>query len=177
MSMPHSAWVRTASSIARFSAASSSPSKGPPASRRRVSSTISGGRTRLPTCVVRIRSVLRFIPQSLLYSLSTRLPDSEALARVHDVRLDEGVVAGRPLPQLLHRPDEAPPVAHLLLAGGVGRGGGAAAPVGVIAARQGVVELAVGLDVWVDEEGLRREGGVRPAGRGDDRHAPGAALQ
>src|SRR5438093_253035 len=60
-SMPHSACIRTATATCRASSARSTSLKGCPSSLRWRMSTISRGRTRLPTWVVRIRLWLRFI--------------------------------------------------------------------------------------------------------------------
>src|SRR6266508_4201459 len=60
MSMPHSACIRTASATCRARMARSPSLNGLPSSLRWRISTISGGRTRLPTWVVRIRRLLRF---------------------------------------------------------------------------------------------------------------------
>src|SRR5262249_30690005 len=61
ISMPHSACMRTASATWRARSARSASEKGCPSSLRWRMSTISRGRTRLPTWVVRIRLWLRFI--------------------------------------------------------------------------------------------------------------------
>src|SRR5262245_16889826 len=60
MSMPHSACIRTASATCRARMVRSASLNSVPSSLRCRISTISGGRTRLPTWVVRMRRLLRF---------------------------------------------------------------------------------------------------------------------
>src|SRR5262245_61525261 len=60
MSMPHSACIRTASATCRARMVRSASLNGVPSSLRWRIPTISGGRTRLPTWVVRTRRLLRF---------------------------------------------------------------------------------------------------------------------
>jgi hypothetical protein len=64
--MPQSTCMRTFSVTCLRSVFRSDSLNGSMRSRRLMMSTISGGRTRLPTCVVNMRSVLRFmLPRSL----------------------------------------------------------------------------------------------------------------
>src|SRR5262249_33800384 len=69
-SIPHSACMRTASDTCRSISARALGLNGVPSALRCRTSTTSGGRTRLPTCVVRMRRSLRFIGLHLLDTLS-----------------------------------------------------------------------------------------------------------
>ena len=61
MSMPTSACFSTAESADFFTTSMSAAGNGSPSTLRLIASSTSGGRTRLPTVVVRIRFSLRFM--------------------------------------------------------------------------------------------------------------------
>jgi hypothetical protein len=74
MSMPASVWRRTVSATALLTrAAKAVSSTASPCAFFRISAASSSGRGRLPTCVVRMRSILRFI---------MFLPDLRSVARI-----------------------------------------------------------------------------------------------
>src|SRR5215510_12188568 len=96
----------------------------------------------------------------------------KALIRVEQVGLNPGCLGWFPA-QLGHGPRQTHPVEKLLLTALLDCGQRRLTPGGVITRAQGLVQGPVTRDIRIEEIGLARQEGMRPTGRGNERHPPG----